>query len=103
MLVPTKPCYLGDGKYPDASRWSVDDVVEYLASAGFKEESKVFHEQVVSQKHFDFMRSSTFMNLLHVVLDSNSDHVSQLMRANHHQQSHGLMSYRRMMLHYFKQ
>ncbi|CAL1538070.1 unnamed protein product [Lymnaea stagnalis] len=45
--IPTTPKYIGDGRYPDASRWSVNDVVDYLTSAGFTEESKVFLEQEI--------------------------------------------------------
>ncbi|CAG5115421.1 unnamed protein product [Candidula unifasciata] len=45
--VASTPCYIGDGRYPDASGWSVNDVVDYLTSAGFREEAKVFREQEI--------------------------------------------------------
>lgn len=32
--------------YTDASNWSVDDVVDFFTNNGFKEQSKVFKEQV---------------------------------------------------------
>ncbi|XP_059155184.1 uncharacterized protein LOC131940538, partial [Physella acuta] len=46
-LIPTAPKYIGSGRYPDASQWSVADVVLYLTSAGFTEEAKVFLEQEI--------------------------------------------------------
>ncbi|XP_005095868.1 atherin isoform X2 [Aplysia californica] len=33
--------------YPDASNWTVDDVVKYLSSVGFSEEAKIFREQEI--------------------------------------------------------
>ncbi|KAH9515382.1 Histone acetyltransferase kat6a [Bulinus truncatus] len=47
LNIPTTPKHIGDGRYPDASHWSVEDVVEYISSAGFPEESKVFYEQEI--------------------------------------------------------
>ncbi|KAI8786736.1 atherin isoform X1 [Biomphalaria glabrata] len=45
--IPTTPKHLGNGLYPDASQWTVEDVVEYITSAGFPDESKVFFEQEI--------------------------------------------------------
>ncbi|RUS86597.1 hypothetical protein EGW08_005613 [Elysia chlorotica] len=47
LVLPTSPTYLGDGRYPDASGWSVEEVAQFLTSAGFKQQAELFKEQEI--------------------------------------------------------
>ncbi|KAK3803906.1 hypothetical protein RRG08_059772 [Elysia crispata] len=45
--LPTSPTYLGEGRYPDASGWSVEEVAQFLTSAGFTQQAQLFKEQEI--------------------------------------------------------
>jgi len=34
--------------YPDASRWTIEEVVQFISSVGFKEHADAFKEQVTA-------------------------------------------------------
>lgn len=36
-----------NGKYPDASKWTTDDVVQFIISVGFNDQAEAFREQVI--------------------------------------------------------
>jgi len=36
-----------DGKYPDASKWKVEDVVRFFVNIGFKDQAQSLKDQVI--------------------------------------------------------
>lgn len=42
------PLHISDNStYPNASKWSIDEVVKYFTDLGFTHEAKAFREQVI--------------------------------------------------------
>ncbi|XP_050402218.1 histone acetyltransferase KAT6B [Patella vulgata] len=54
--------------YPDASDWSIEDVVSFIASVGFLEQSQAFREQEIDGKSLLLMKRSDVLTGLSIRL-----------------------------------
>lgn len=57
-LLSKEPRYVKSMAYPDATNWSIDDVANFLISAGFSEQAEVFREQEIDGKSLLLMKRS---------------------------------------------
>ena len=47
------PLHITDtSTYPNASKWTTEEVVEYFTDLGFSNEAKAFQDQVISENLF---------------------------------------------------
>lgn len=56
------------GKYPDASKWSTNDVVQFFMSVGFKEQAEAFREQEIDGQSLLLMKRSDVLTGLYIRL-----------------------------------
>ncbi|GFN97351.1 Zinc finger protein [Plakobranchus ocellatus] len=68
LPLPTSPMYLGEGRYPDASGWSVEDVADFLKSAGFSQQAQLFKDQEIDGVSLLLMKRSDVLRGLDMKL-----------------------------------
>ncbi|CAC5396251.1 unnamed protein product [Mytilus coruscus] len=59
---------IDNGKYPDASKWTTDDVVQFIISVGFKDQAEAFREQEIDGQSLLLMKRSDVLTGLDIRL-----------------------------------
>ncbi|CAG2210372.1 unnamed protein product [Mytilus edulis] len=57
-----------NGKYPDASKWTTDDVVQFIISVGFNDQAEAFREQEIDGQSLLLMKRSDVLTGLNIRL-----------------------------------
>lgn len=57
-----------NGIYPDASKWSTEDVVQFFTSIGFKDQSEAFRDQEIDGQSLLLMKRSDVLTGLYIRL-----------------------------------
>ncbi|XP_046366737.1 histone acetyltransferase KAT6B-like [Haliotis rufescens] len=65
--LPKEPC-LVDSVYPDASDWTIDEVVLFFMSVGFEAQAEAFREQEIDGKSLLLMKRSDVLTGLSIKL-----------------------------------
>lgn len=59
---------IDNGLYPDASKWTVDDVVQFFISVGFRDQAEAFREQEIDGQSLLLMKRSDVLTGLYIRL-----------------------------------
>ncbi|KAL8570669.1 hypothetical protein ACOMHN_039104 [Nucella lapillus] len=67
-LLSKEPRYVSSCAYPDATNWSIDDVANFLISAGFSDQAEIFRQEEIDGKSLLLMKRSDVLTGMSIKL-----------------------------------